>query len=132
MFQTATRQLDPLKPYVDASAPARVFSLNIRSNHGRYPLELPQTDDGRLVFGRIDPGRASSVNIDLSEFDGRELGVSRLHAVIDLNGTPTLTDLDSANGTWLNGERLLPHEIRRLFSGDVICFGMLVLYVNIA
>ena len=34
-----------------------------------------------------------------------------------------VTDLESRNGTWLNGERLVPEAPRPTGSGDVILFG---------
>ena len=130
MFQTVTRQLEPPQQ-LDMHSAARHLMLHLRTPRGRCILPLPDIDDQRLIFGRIDPGRESTVNIDLTHCEGRELGVSRLHAMIDLSGIPTLTDMNSANGTFLNGERLIPFEVRRLFNGDVICLGMLVLYVTL-
>jgi ABC transport system ATP-binding/permease protein len=55
-------------------------------------------------------------------FDERERGVSRRHAEIALHGaTPTVTDLHSAYGTFVNGRRVL--DATPLSPGDVIQFG---------
>jgi hypothetical protein len=130
MFQTQTMIVEPPIQLVHA-VDHKSLRLHVRTPRGLEELPLPDSADTRLMIGRVDVSNASSVNVDLTHYDGRELGVSRLHAVIDLTGSPTLTDLDSANGTWLNGERLLPFEIHRLYHGDTICLGMLVLYVEL-
>ncbi len=50
--------------------------------------------------------------------------VSRLHARLELDHEQiTLLDLNSTNGTYVNGERLLPGQARRLRAGDKIDFG---------
>jgi pSer/pThr/pTyr-binding forkhead associated (FHA) protein len=58
------------------------------------------------------------------------MGVSRSHAMIKaVEDKYVLTDLHSANGTWLNGERLLPDKPHDLPSGAVIQLGRLKLVV---
>lgn len=48
--------------------------------------------------------------------------VSRRHArIFEDEGRTVLEDLDSSNGTWLNGERLAARAV--LFDGDVLAFG---------
>ena len=51
--------------------------------------------------------------------------VSRMHArfSLDRDGTMTVRDLNSSNGTWLNGERLQPNESRSLQQGDHVRLG---------
>ena len=51
--------------------------------------------------------------------------VSRMHArfALDREGRMTIRDLNSTNGTWLNGERLLPNECRALQEGDHVRLG---------
>lgn len=82
-----------------------------------------------IVIGRYSPSEGS-LTVDLEEFDGAHLGVSRRHAVIkrDADGFK-LYDKESKNGTWLNGvriESLVPHVIR---SGDEIRFGQMITHV---
>jgi hypothetical protein len=67
---------------------------------------------------------------DLSEFDAYAMGVSRTHAVIKaVDNEYVLVDLNSANGTWVNGDRLLPAKPHSLSSGSVIQLGRLKLVV---
>lgn len=54
-----------------------------------------------------------------------EKTVSGAHARIDHDeGSFAILDLDSSNGTKLNGDRLRPHQPRRLASGDRITFDL--------
>ena len=47
--------------------------------------------------------------------------VSRVHARINCDmGEFTIEDLNSTNGTFVNDERLKPHEIKEIERGDVI------------
>lgn len=127
MLQTAPQ----LPTYVEPAPRPRLFILDIRNGCDKQRLQLPHSESGRLVFGADDAQRATSANVDLTYYDGQRLGVSRLHAVINLNFYPMLTDLGSKWGTFLNGERVLPHTSRRLYNGDIIRLGMFVLYVTL-
>ncbi len=50
-------------------------------------------------------------------------GISRKHALLEEDGGRYyLSDLDSTNGTWLNGEKLRPNEKKVLVNEDLITF----------
>ncbi len=73
--------------------------------YGVYPIEGP------TYVGRSD--ESDVFLIDPS--------VSRKHAMIDIDsGAPVVRDLESTNGTFVNGEKI---ESRRLAAGDVVSFG---------
>ena len=56
-----------------------------------------------------------------TQYDPEKNGISRLHAMIDRkDGKYWIQDLNSTNGTWLNGQGLRPHESRQLSDGDRI------------
>ena len=78
-------------------------------------------------------GRASSEfvpEVDLTDDDGAEKGVSRLHAKIQsVQEGVVLIDLDSTNGTLLNNYRLPPNEPYPVHSGDEIRFGDLLVHL---
>ena len=80
-----------------------------------------------FVLGR-GGALVSKLLFDLSEFDAYAMGVSRTHAVIRVvDNEYVLIDLNSANGTWLNGDRLVPGKSYDLPSGAVIQLGRLKL-----
>ena len=83
-----------------------------------------------FVIGR-KVGETSEGLLDLSAVGGYHLGVSRRHAVIRRteHGYEML-DLGSANGTWLNDERLIPHKAYPLVSGSHLRLGSMRLFVR--
>lgn len=99
---------------------------------GTELLVDPHTPGG-LVLGRSDPRSAHGPDVDLADFGAAEAGVSRRHARLaaDEAGTLTLTDLDSANGTRLNGQRLPPNLPGALQDGDEIRLGHLTLRIAV-
>src|SRR5215207_1262545 len=86
--------------------------------------------EGEFVMGR-NVGTTSDVSLDLSTSGGYHLGLSRRHAVIrrTARGYEVL-DLGSINGTWLDGERLIPHKAYPLASGAHLRLGSMRLFVR--
>ncbi len=90
------------------------------------PIELDGGDD--LVIGRSTNDSPIQPDIDLSPYQAAEMGVSRLHATFKrFHNTVSLMDMDSVNRTFINGQRLHPHEIRVLHDDDEIRLGKLTL-----
>ena len=84
----------------------------------------------RIVLGRVDTAMSRQPDVDLASYQAQEKGVSRIHAAIERIGvTVTVVDLGSTNGTYLNGQRLVPHQPRVLRGGEEIRLGKLVIYV---
>ncbi len=84
----------------------------------------------RTVLGRADDNSPQKPDMDLTAFGALEKGVSRIHAAIHRSeDTLTLVDLGSANGTHLNGQRLVPDQPRVLRDGDEIRLGKLVAHI---
>lgn len=82
-------------------------------------------------------GRASDVpgdftpDVDLNLYRGGELGVSRRHVRIRRRGSFIyIADLNSTNGTLLNGRRLIPEGERLLRSGDELRLGHLKMTIR--
>jgi pSer/pThr/pTyr-binding forkhead associated (FHA) protein len=87
--------------------------------------------EGEQIIGRGASGSAMKPDIDLTAYNAENLGVSRLHASLKrLDNTVALTDLDSKNHTFINGQRLHPHEVRVLRDGDEVRLGKLIMKVN--
>jgi hypothetical protein len=84
----------------------------------------------KTVLGRADLNSQQKPDIDLSPYGALDKGVSRVHAAIMRNeDTLTLVDMGSANGTHLNGQRLVPDQPRILRDGDEIRLGKLVAHI---
>lgn len=83
---------------------------------------LAMASTALTVGRRSDTGQPPDV--DLSRFDAEEQGVSRRHVVIRVEADQvTVADLDSRNGTRLNGAVLTPHQDVRLRDGDELELG---------
>jgi pSer/pThr/pTyr-binding forkhead associated (FHA) protein len=96
------------------------FDVSLTLNPGRETL-----------FGRFENNGSDPAQVDLTSYEGRKKGVSRLHAAIyRTKHTLSLADLDSSNGTYLNGERLQPQQSRVLRDGDEIRFGELAAKIH--
>jgi len=84
--------------------------------------------DGVMILGRSNIHSPQHPDIDLSRFQAFQLGVSCRHAMmICEDGQLLLADLGSTNGTYLNAERLIPHQAYPVKHGDELRLGHLVL-----
>ncbi len=92
------------------------------------PVIIAPTD--RLIIGRSDSMSTQRPDLDLTPYGALEKGVSRVHAIIQRkDDTLTIVDVGSANGTLLNGQRLIPEQPRVLRDGDEIRLGKLVAHI---
>jgi pSer/pThr/pTyr-binding forkhead associated (FHA) protein len=89
--------------------------------------------DQEFILGRAGDVVSEPI-CDLTRLDAFAQGVSRRHALIRSTGSGyVLVDLNSSNGTWLNGQRLVPTKLYDLPSGAVIVLGrlkMVVVYLH--
>ncbi len=70
----------------------------------------------RLAEGRVSVGRETGNRLAI-----RDVTISRQHCVIEMqDGTVELTDLESHNGTFVNG---IPVSKRALVHGDLVRVG---------
>ena len=98
----------------EAMIPAGGIAIYIES----LPNPVFLSFDDEFVIGR-KVGEVPKAFLDLSPFGGYHLGLSRRHAMIrrEQQGYEVI-DLSSSNGTWLNNERLVPHQPYPLASGS--------------
>jgi hypothetical protein len=120
--------LTAVTPVTPPPAPAVIVKLRVirglRAN-AEYPVYV-----GRNVIGRFAD---RPVDIDLTgvEPDG-QVWSSRRHAAVTLdNGLLVLEDLNSLNGTWVNGARIRAGGAFTLKAGDVIQIGVTQLRVEV-
>lgn len=120
---------EPTLPENDYFGAESVLILTARNTRHKYEIR-PQAR--QIVLGRSTHRSPMSPDIDLSDSDANRLGVSRLHLSIRYDAqyqTLTVFDLGSANGTFVNGQRLHPHEVRVLHNNDELRLGNMTLLV---
>lgn len=91
----------------------------------------PQEYRHEVVIGRSDGGTMTP-DVDLAPHNAGDQGVSRLHVALQYNGRNnilSISDMKSANGTFVNGQKLYPQEVRVLRHGDELRLGRMVLRV---
>lgn len=94
-----------------------------------HRIENEQLDEA--LIGRLDMKTGFRPQIDFTNVDGRELGVSRRHATINQRGDLIfVTDHNSLNGTYLNGQRLVPEQARVMRDSDTLRIGHVTLIVS--
>lgn len=103
----------------DDALPRRPLSTDRVSECARLVLEAPSAEGERVIplQARVTVlGRGSEADLRVAD-----TGVSRLHAEVRLEGqTVTLVDLDSTNGTSVNGRRISSAVLR---DGDTVELG---------
>lgn len=100
-------------------APARLIMAN------GAEITLPATM--HAIIGRADPISRFTPDIDLTRYGALDAGVGRRHARFSTgeNGVQ-IEDLDSTNGTFVDGVRLTPKQPSLLRDGARLQFGTLV------
>lgn len=94
-----------------------------------HRIENEQLDEA--LIGRLDLKTGFRPQIDFTNADGKELGVSRRHATINQRGDLIfVTDHNSLNGTYLNGQRLVPEQARVMRDSDSLRIGHVTLIVS--
>jgi pSer/pThr/pTyr-binding forkhead associated (FHA) protein len=87
------------------------------------------------IWDEISIGRrvgAPNVDLDLSQHNGLELGVSRVHASLrPTDEALLLYDMGSTNGTYANNIKATANEPLKLKDNDIISFGALKFLVKV-
>ena len=121
--------------------PLALTYVNLPPDTPRWLVELEGTSPGfgplrleiagETVIGRGRVGNLT-IDLDMNEFNGAELGVSRRHAMLKPTAdTLYLLDLGSLNGTQHNGLPLGPGITRPLLDGDAVTLGRLTFIVRV-
>lgn len=104
-----------------ALAPARMVVLTSGAM-----LMLPNTP--QAVVGRGDPVSNFFPDIDLTPHGALDQGVGRRHLRLFVLGAQVMVeDLDSTNGTHINGQKLAARQPQALRNGDTLEVGRLAL-----
>jgi len=123
---------DPSRKSTTASAVPlfldTAVSLYIMDSGQMIPLE----GQSEFTLGRNAEGQSVISDIDLTPFRGYEQGVSRLHTSINIEeDLVSATDLGSANGTRINGQKIPSYRPYPLHHGDIITLGKLKIQILI-
>ncbi len=95
-----------------------------------YNEPLVVQPKAEMLIGRADIKSNHFPAVDLTPYGALEEGISRVHAKLNRDGdTITLTDMNSVNGTYLNGQRLPAHQARVVRDGDEVRFGRLIMNI---
>jgi hypothetical protein len=114
----ATDRADkPLTPPPSPSIRPKLVVLRGMKIDTEYPIY-----EGRNTVGRFAD---KPVDIDLvSQESTEQIWCSRQHAVVTFEkGNVVIEDLNSLNGTWVNGVRIYAGQPRQLRPGDVVQIG---------
>jgi hypothetical protein len=117
------------EPPVNFDAPA--------SNGNKITVELPESGEqfiienqNRIVIGRSSTHSARVPDVDLAPHHAFSKGVSSLHAsIFRADDCVNISDLGSTNGTYKNGEGLIPHQAYPLHNGDLIYLGQMAVRI---
>jgi pSer/pThr/pTyr-binding forkhead associated (FHA) protein len=102
------------------SKPIICLTIGPEKRKMRFQFEKP------VNLGRIDPGKDIFPDIDLSADDPTSKVISRRHARLFIRKNVLMVeDLESTNGTFVNGERLPPYLPTILSNGDHLKLGTL-------
>jgi hypothetical protein len=109
--------------FMDFELPSKGIVL-INLENGQ-PITMQDTK--AFILGRFSSEiKTREPLVDLTELDALELGVSRVHVMIQKTKKGyEIIDMDSSNGTWLENQRLIPQRPYQLDSGDRIRIGRL-------
>ncbi|MEO1441657.1 MAG: FHA domain-containing protein [Chloroflexota bacterium] len=108
--------------------PGSIYLESIESNLSiRMDYEM-----GQFSIGRHDPVSNLTPDLDLTMFNAQKHGISRLHATLRCTTEKVfLQDLNSVNGTRLDGKTLIPGTSRQLEERHIVQFGTLALRIII-
>jgi hypothetical protein len=120
----------PANPvHVDEALIHRPWRIKLTSPH-----DLPEPPGlelcGDVFIGRVAGG--IQPDLDLTDYAGAELGVSRLHALLRPTSSHLfIHDLGSTNGTYVSAKQVAAGAAAKVSSGDILAFGRLQFKVRI-
>jgi len=124
----ATRRLEEGEEHRDTDTLGVDNVVILQIDNEDMPLHVQMRTE--VIFGRVTEQSDQTTYINLTPYGAEEAGVSRRHArLLRDNKAIFLMDLNSTNGTRLNGESLAASVEKRLRDGDEITLGRLKVYV---
>lgn len=91
-------------------------------------IALPDAE--KVLIGRADPVSQFFPDIDLTPHGALQEGVGRRHLQISVMSNQIyIEDLNSTNGTFLNGQKVAPETPQAVQDGDELRLGNMVLRI---
>jgi len=110
-----------------ADSPPSMISIELHQGEGNIIAYTHR----EIIIGRRARAKDPEVTVDLAPYAAHSSGVSRIHAMIAIvNDYITLQDLDSVNGTLINGESIVPLKRYPIYDGDVVTLGRFELVIR--
>lgn len=104
----------------------------LRLKVGPHQKEFEAVLDKTIHLGRLDPKANVFPEIDLTDENGIENGISRKHVrLLYRQGKVMVEDLGSINGTTLNSRKLSAYLPEELADGDMLVLGKLSVEITI-
>ena len=105
--------------------------LHLKIDGFSTPISVRPLEDKPLLIGHRHESLPIQPHIDLTPYLEGKHGVSRRHALLRLRGNRLeLHDLNSTNGTSINGVRFSPKESHQLRHQDVIQLGQVQIKIT--
>ena len=126
----------PPSPVAPSLAPVRTPVVTPKAIVLRFVsdqvLRLTADMQAVMTVGREDLVEGYLPELNLGPYGAQNAGVSRRHARMFFQaGKLCITDLDSTNGTRVNGQQLKPRLMYVLSSGDEVEFGTLLVRLEL-
>ncbi|MGJ3239101.1 MAG: FHA domain-containing protein [Anaerolineae bacterium] len=136
--QIQTKQLDTGQFNPELREKIKSLRNTYTSGERKLILHFPATPEpvvlntvDTITLGRTDLRAGIHPTIDLTEYNGALLGVSRFHAEIKLvNGSFHIKDMGSTNGTRINDTKIPAYRLIPFRSGDTLRLGHLNIIVG--
>ena len=106
--------------------------LQVAGSESKAPKLLATPLKNKMIVGRSSADTPVPIDIDVTPFDALGCGVSRQHAAFHFQeGSLSIEDLSSTNGTRINGFQVQPGRQYKLRNGDEVEFGRLRVVVKV-
>jgi CheY-like chemotaxis protein len=136
LYQHETGGAAMYTKHLVGTAPLKAVPPDTRRNAcvlfvaGYSDAPIVLTMQNPITFGRTSPTGGLKAHIDLSRYEATNSGVSRIHMTLHFrDGHFYVEDMDSVNGTYLNGDPIKPRTMIQLKNSDEIRLGQLRLYI---
>ncbi|MEO1644360.1 MAG: FHA domain-containing protein, partial [Chloroflexota bacterium] len=122
---------DDNNPHVNIGSVRLREQLVVTEQKTGTRFTFPSDDITEIMIGRRSTTVRAVLQIDLGDIIEPPDGISRKHAsIVRQDGLLFIVDRDSRNGTYLNGQKLVPEQLRIVRDSDMIRLGRVVLNIS--